>query len=72
MENTKKNRRKKLVPTATDPLRSLGKIASIASFGLFVIVLVKYVDGRYHCDFESSAQDSLVAQNWNRIECKLS
>ena len=47
----------------TDPIRSLGKIVSIASFGLFVIILLKYVDGRYHCELESSEQESLVAQS---------
>lgn len=47
----------------TDPIRSLGKIVSIASFGLFVIILAKYVDGRYHCELEAAEQASLVSQN---------
>jgi hypothetical protein len=63
MDTKSKNRRKDFANLPADPLRSLGKIVSIASFGLFVIVLVKYVDGRYHCDLESNAQESLVAQN---------
>lgn len=63
MDSKTINRRKDFAATPTDPLRSVGNVASIASFGLFVIVLAKYVDGRYHRDIETSAQESLVSQS---------
>ncbi len=63
MNNGSKTRRKDFSKPPVDPLRSLGKIVSIASFGLFVIVLVKYVDGRYHRQVETVAQETLVAQS---------
>ena len=63
MNTSTQIRRKEIEKSHPDPLRSLGKVVSIASFGLFVIVLFKYVDGRYHCNVEFSAQKSLVAQN---------
>ena len=63
MNTNTTNRRKEIPKPAADPIRTLGKIASIASFGLFVIILVKYVDGRYHCESETAVQATLVAQN---------
>lgn len=66
MNNPTKSRRKDFQKPPTDPIRSLGKIVSIASFGLFVIVVVKYVDGRYHRDVEAVAQASLLVQNTNQ------
>ena len=60
--NTKSSRRSDYSKPA-DPIRSIGKIVSIASFGLFVIIVAKYVDGRYHCEVEAAAQTALVSQN---------
>lgn len=61
--NPSTTRRKDFTKPPSDPLRSVGKIASIASFGLFVIVLAKYVDGRYHCEVETAARETLAAQS---------
>ncbi len=48
--------------TPTDPLRTIGRVASIASFGLFVIIVVNYVDARYEYTSELATQESLLAQ----------
>lgn len=61
--NANPSRRKEIAKAPADPLRSVGKIVSIASFGLFVIVLAKYVDGRYHCEVETAARATLAAQS---------
>ena len=66
MNTTTNTRRKDIAKSLSDPIRSLGKVVSIASFGLFVIILVKYVDGRYHCESETAAQATLVLQSTNQ------
>jgi hypothetical protein len=47
---------------ATDPIRTLGKVSSIATFGLFVIILIQYVDARNSRMAEMEDQESLISQ----------
>ena len=55
----RKNARK----NAVDPIQTLGKCASFASFGLFVIIGINYVDARYKYATELSVQEDLIAQD---------
>lgn len=55
--------RKNAVKPAVDPIQTLGKCASFASFGLFVIIGINYVDARYEYTRELSVQEDLIAQD---------
>ncbi len=61
MTNSKSPRNSNNRP-ATDPIQTLGKLSSVVSFGLFVIILIKYVDGRYSRESESAMQQTLAFQ----------
>ena len=55
--------RKKPHNTDFDPIRSLGKVASFISFGIFVIIVINYVDARYRYQKELLTQEDLIAQD---------
>jgi hypothetical protein len=46
--------------SAHDPLRTIGRVSTFATFGLFVIVVAKYVDSRSRIETEMASQEQLV------------
>lgn len=55
--------RSKPLKRAVDPIRSIGRLASFASFGLFVIIVINYVDAHSRYTTELESQESLAAQD---------
>lgn len=45
---------------AIDPIQTLGRVAALASFGLFVIIILGYVDSRNRVFEEMQSQDVLL------------
>jgi hypothetical protein len=54
--------RRVVAAKSMDPIRTLGKVSSIATFGLFVIILIQYVDARNSRMAEMEDQQSLISQ----------
>ncbi len=54
--------KQKLLKHTVDPIRTVGRIASFASFGLFVIIVINYVDAHSRYRIELDNQESLAAQ----------
>jgi hypothetical protein len=54
--------KKSSISSSSDPLRLIGRVSSIASFGLFVILAANYVDARIKNAQEVRIQEELVAE----------
>jgi hypothetical protein len=54
--------RQKPLKKVVDPIRSVGRLASFASFGLFVIIVINYADAHSRYCSELENQESLAAQ----------
>ena len=55
--------KKRSVSAASDPLLLVGRVSSIASFGLFVIFVANYVDARMKNAQEVKFQEQLIAES---------
>jgi hypothetical protein len=54
--------RQKILKHTVDPIRNVGRVATFASFGLFVIIVINYADAHSRYSTELENQESLAAQ----------